>query len=72
MLKKKEDFTGDSLTIECQKAPSVRLLRRGNAYREAACPPPSHSSSIIAFQACIGKSLELCYVWREQNALEIS
>lgn len=66
------DFTSDSLTTECQKAPSVRLFHWGNAYREAAPHSPSHSSSIIAFQACIGKSLELCYVWREQNALEIS
>lgn len=65
------DLTSDSLTTECQKAPSVRLVRQGNAYREAASPPLP-PSSIIAFQACIGKSLKLCYVWREQNALEIS
>lgn len=33
------DFSSDSPTTECQKVPSVRLLRRGNAYREATCPP---------------------------------
>lgn len=66
------DFTSDSLTTKCQKAPSVRWLRWGTSYQEAAPPYPSPSSSIIAFQACIGKSPKLCYVWREQNALEIS
>ena len=71
-MMKMYDFTSDSLTTECQKSPSVRLLCRGNAYREAAFFSPSHSSSIIAFQACIGKSLKLFYVWREQNAQEIS
>lgn len=30
------DFTSDSLTTECQKEQSVRLLCLGNAYQEAA------------------------------------
>lgn len=38
-MSKMYDFTSDSLTTECQKVPSVRLLCRGNAYREATPPP---------------------------------
>lgn len=34
------DFTSDSLTTECRKAPSVRLLRGGNAYQDSALPTP--------------------------------
>lgn len=52
---------------ECEITPSRECLSRGSAPSS-----PSHSSSIIAFQACIGKSPKQCYVWREQNALEIS